>query len=268
MVHAARWCLGEDKVKTQIVLTSPDIHYLIFIDMRKIFIFIMVYSVNMAASAQLVSQSTSALTAYGSGANMRLVDMPPVPQDLDHSLYLDDGWTQGNILLENNRIIRECTLRYDITNGFIEIQSETGIRAAPEQQVQQFFMMNGDSIRWFISGMLFEYKKDPITSLMEVLVDESTQLLLRTRIIINKPNGGFTDQRRAGADAITSLKEEEYYLTQEDQLIDVSSKKKMFEAFGDQQNEMKQWAKNAKIKYNDQSDVISLIQYYNTISTE
>ena len=240
----------------------------LFFKLHTVVCLFLLLSVNMAASAQLVSQSTSALTAYGSGANMRLVDMPPVPQDLDHSLYLDDGWTQGNIILENNRIIRECTLRYDIANGFIEIQSETGIRAAPEQQVQQFFMMNGDSARWFISGMLFEYKKDPITSLMEVLVDENTQLLLRTRIIVTQSNGGFTEQRRAGADAITSVKEEEYYLTQGDQLIDASNKKKMFEAFKDQQTEMKKWAKNAKIKYNDQSDVISLIKYYNTISTE
>lgn len=236
--------------------------------MRRFFYLFLFLSVNIAASAQLPSTSTSPLTAYGSGVNMRLVDMPTLPQDLDHSLYLDDGWTQGNILLENNRIIRECTLRYDIANGFIEIQSETGIRAAPEQQVQQFFMMEDDSSRWFISGMLFKYEKEPITSLMEVLVDESTQLLLRTRIIITQPNGGFTEQRRAGADAITSVKEEEYYLTQGDQLIDASNKKKMFEAFKDQQTEMKKWAKNAKIKYNDQNDVISLIKYYNTISTE
>ena len=181
----------------------------LFFKMCRFFYLFLFFSFSISASAQLVSQSTSALTAYGSGANMRLVDMPPVPQDLDHSLYLDDGWTQGNILLENNRIIRECTLRYDIANGFIEIQSETGIRAAPEQQVQQFFMMENDSTRWFISGMLFEYNKNPITSLMEVLVDENTQLLLRTRIIVTQSNGGFTEQRRAGADAITSLKEEE-----------------------------------------------------------
>jgi hypothetical protein len=235
--------------------------------MRKIFIFIIGLSTTLSASAQMTSTATSPLTVYGDGLNMRMADMPPVPQDLDHSLYLDDGWSKGNILLENNGIIRACTLRYDIANGYIEIQSETGIRAAPEQQVQQFFMMNDDSTRWFISGMLFEYEKNPISSLMEVLVDERTQLLLRTRIIVTQNNGGFTDQRRAGADAITSVKKVEYYLTMGDQLIDASSKKKMFEAFGDQQSEMKKWAKNTKTKYNDQSDLISLIKHYNSIST-
>jgi hypothetical protein len=240
----------------------------LFFKKHTLFCLILIVSGNISASAQIVSAPTSPLTAYGSGVNMRLADMPLVPQDLDHSLYLDDGWSKGDILLENNGIIRACTLRYDIANGYIEIQSETGIRAAPEQQVQQFFIMNDDSTRWFISGMLFEYEKGPISSLMEVLVDEPTQLLLRTRIIISQPNGGFTEQRRAGADAITSVKEVEYYLTMGDQLIDASSKKKMFEAFGDQQSEMKKWAKNAKTKYNDQSDVITLIKHYNSISTE
>ena len=237
-----------------------------FFSLRSMLLIICCLGHGYMSLAQLTTQSTSPLTAYGSGSNMRLVDMPPVPQDLDHSIYLDEGWAPGDILLENNRIIRECTLRYDIANGYLEVQSETGIRATPEKEVEQFFMVEGDNKRWFVSGLLFTYDKGPLSTLMEVLVDDDTQLLFSSRIIITQPNGGFTEQRRAGADAITSMQEDKYYLTEGEELIDASTKKKMLAAFGEYQEDMKAWAKANKIKYNDQDDVIALVQQYNAIT--
>ena len=230
--------------------------------MRKAFIFFIGLCTTLSAAAQLKTMTTCTLTAYGSGDNIRLIDIPPVPQHPIYSYYLnysqDHGWAKGSILLGNNRIIRECTLRYDIANAYIEFESESGIRATHEAQVRQFCMMEGASSRWFISGLYFEDEEDTFSTLMEVLVNEPTQLLLRTRIIISYP---YQPSRMYSAKL-----EVKYYLAQGNQLIDISTKKKMFAAFGERQAEMKSWAKNVKFKYKNQIDLIYLVKHYNRLS--
>lgn len=218
---------------------------------------------SMPAYAQLTSLSSSPLTAYGSGVNMRVSEMPATLPDLDNSLYLDEEWKTGSILLEDGRIIKECTLRYDIANGYIEIKDGTTVRAAAEKNVQQFTIKNPPQTRWFVSGAIFKSNKEPNYNLMEVLVDGEIKLLLSTKVEIIKPNGGFTDQRReTSGDPITSRKVVKYYLIQNEQLYDVTSKGKLMKAFGEYQAEMKLYAKKTKTGFNKQQDLVILVTRY------
>ena len=135
--------------------------------MRSILTFFLI-SLALQSNAQLQSYSTSPLTAYGSGANMRVIDMPPAPQDLDHSIYLEEQWLPGSIALENGRIIKECTLRYDLINGYLEIQNEKAVRAAPEKDVKQFSIEQEGKVRWFVNIAEFKGIKKDDHTLMEV----------------------------------------------------------------------------------------------------
>jgi len=231
--------------------------------MNKYFQLILLLAISIPVQAQLESLSSSPLTAYGSGVNMRVNNMPTAPPDLDNSLYLQEEWAVGSILLEDGRIIKRCTLRYDIGNGYIEIQDRTTIRAAAERNVQQFTIETPPQTRWFVSGSKFKSEKEPNYNLMEVLVDGDIKLLLSTKVEIIKPSGGFSDQRRANSgDPITSRKIVKFYLIQDEQLVDVTSKGKLLKAFGSYQTDIKSYAKKNKIGFSKQKDLVTLATYY------
>ena len=97
---------------------------------------------------------------------------------------------------------------------------------------------------------------------MEVLVDGNIKLLLNSKIDIIKPSGGFSDQRRAGADAITSIREDTYYLAQGEQLAEIDSKKQALAAFGNYKDAMSVWTKKEKLKFGKQEDLITIVNYY------
>lgn len=230
--------------------------------MRLIFTLILILFF-ATAQAQLQSYSTSPLTAYGAGANMRVIDMPPAPQGLDHSLYLEEEWLPGSIALENGRVIKSCTLRYDIVNGFIEVQNDIGVRAAPVKDVAQFSMNQNGRIRWFVNIAEFVGTKENDHTLMEVLVDKDVKLFRATKIEVVKSNDGITSQRRdLLADPITSMRKDTYYINQGEELVDVSSKPKLLKAFGDQEQVMKSWAKKNKLGFKKENDLIKLIGHY------
>ena len=218
------------------------------------------------AVGQINTQSTSPLAAYGNGANMKIVDMPPPPPELDNSLYLSEDWQPGSVLLEIGSIIENCSLRYDIANGYIEIKGENTVRAAAEKDVAQFTINTLPKARWFINASQFGGQKKTKYNLMEVLVDGEIKLLYSSKVEIIKPNGGFTDQRRAMGDPITSRKIEKFYLVQNGNLFDANSKGKLLDAFGEKTNMMKSYAKAKGLGFSKQEDLIALVQHYSAIA--
>lgn len=218
------------------------------------------------SSGQISSVSASKpLAVYGDGINMKMMDIPPLPQDLDHSLYLEDEWLPGSVLFENDRILEKCSLKYDIANGYVEIKGEKSVKAAPERDVKQFTFTQNEVDRWFMSASLFNNSDKISQKLLEVLVSGEVKLLFLSEVEIIKPNGGFTDQRRAGADAITSMKKEKYYLVQNEALATFDTKKQMYKAFGNQLEPMKEWIKSYKLKLNDQDDLKRIVIHYSDL---
>lgn len=231
--------------------------------MSKVYFIVLLSFIYLPVQAQLETLTTGPLTTYGSGVNMRVADLPKTLPDLDNSLYLIDEWSIGSILLENGRIIKNCTLKYDIANGFIEIQDKVAIRAVKEKDVTQFTIETPPITRWFVNGSIFKKDPKPKHSLMEVLVDKEIKLLVNNEVEIIKPNGGFTDQRRdVSADPITSRKIVKFYLAKDEQLIDISSKGKVLKAFAPLDTEMKSYAKSNKIGFNKQEDLVLLVTEY------
>lgn len=232
-------------------------------NMSKLYLTVLLSVIYFSVQAQAETYTTSPLSTYGSGVNLRVADLPTPPPDLDNSLYLVDDWSIGNILLADGRIIKKCTLRYDIANGFIEIQDKTAIRAVKEIDVKQLAIEAPPITRWFVNASIYKNEKNPKHSLMEVLVDGDIKLLVNSEVEIIKPNGGFTDQRReVSADPITSRKIVKYYLAKDDQLMDISSKGKVLKAFAPLDTEMKSYAKSKKVGFNKQNDLMTLVTEY------
>lgn len=229
------------------------------------FIAISLLATQLAFSQSAAVSAAQPLSIYGDGVNMRMMDMPPPPQDLDHSLYLEDEWLPGSILFENNRVIKKCSLKYDIANGYIEIKAENVVKAAPEKDVKQFTFTENDVDRWFMSASLFNNSEKISGKLLEVLVGGEIKLLYLTTVEILKPNGGFVDQRRAGADAITSIKRDKYYLVKGEELMEMDNKKQAMEAFGVHADDMKDWVKQNSLKFGKQDDLKQIVAHYTSL---
>ena len=231
--------------------------------MRLIYTFIICLAFTQIAIGQISSVSAAKpLAVYGDGVNMKMMDLPPLPQDLDHSLYLEDEWLPGSVLFENDRFLEKCSLKYDIANGYVEIKGEKSVKAAPEKDVKQFSFTQNEVDRWFMSASLFGNSDKISEKLLEVLVSGEVKLLFLSEVEIVKPNGGFTDQRRAGADAITSIKVEKYYLVQNEELSVFDTKKQMYKAFGNQLDPMKEWIKSYNLKLKDKDDMKRIVIHY------
>jgi len=200
------------------------------------------------------------------GGNM-IYGIAPQPTQVVGDNYLDVKWNTANILLyKNQKILEGFRIRYNITSNLFELIAPEATQAIvmPGVQIQNLVWVDSAYMvpRYFVNGMDFLDEGTPISGFFEVLVDGELPLMRRTMAIFKESN--YNAALMVGNRNHQIIKRDIYYYLQGKNVIEVpSNRKKLFAIFGDNVEEMKEFANINELFIKDPSTLFQMFTYYN-----
>jgi len=190
----------------------------------------------------------------GSGFSMIL------PAGNAESVYFPDDWALGTVQLVDGSVLESMRLRYNMYSQqmqFIE-DGDTAAFAKPKELES----INIGEYKFIYSAYL--RNNESKEGYFEVLTEGKCQLLFHREItyhLIDDLDDGIIDD--------SYILEHTYYLKKEEKpAVRIHmDRKSVLSAFCDNQEKVKEYIKNNKIRFNNQEDMISVVNYYNSLPT-
>lgn len=221
--------------------------------MKKLILFTII---TMASYAIAFSQSYR--FELPPGENKIIIKDKPI--NLEGSPYLNEEWQTGSIFLSNGDTIPTINLRLNVLKGEMQYQFEekTYVIGAPEGLKEII-----------IGGCVFiylTYTKDSKLkkNYFEVLSNGKSSLLKYHYIVILPAN--FNPALNSGNKNDQIIHKMKYYAKIGDNFIEIDKRgKNLISAFGNKEALISKYIKDNKISLKNESDLITLIKYSNTL---
>jgi hypothetical protein len=204
------------------------------------------------------------------------------PDEVDYSAnapigttFLTDDWNKGTIFFTLNRKLEDQQFQFDIElNQFLlkgdeDLEELSDARVVNGVNVMAFVMNNkGGDTRQFLNSMNSGFKVNgvPLLGFVEMLTNGNITLFRKLETSVIKAS--YNVALNAGTKQDKIVKKEVYYLKKKDsnELMEVSRKTKDNLAFlGTQQDKVKAYMKENKLRFNKGDEIIQIIEYYNTL---
>ncbi|MBC5993149.1 hypothetical protein [Pontibacter cellulosilyticus] len=204
------------------------------------------------------------------------------PDDVDYSAnapigntFLTEDWNKGTIFFTLNRKLEDQQFQFDIEmNQFLlkgeeELKELSDARVVNGVNVMAFVMKSKlGGTRQFLNSLNSGYKVNgvPLMGFLEVIEDGKATLLRKYRIEVIK--AGYNVALNAGNKQDKIVKKEAYYLKKKDSndLVEISrNQKSNLAALGAQQDQVKAYMKENKLKFKPGKDLAKIVAYYNTL---
>lgn len=201
------------------------------------------------------------------GGNM-IYGIPPEPKKLEGNSYLDKKWNSASILLYRDQQLMEgFRVRYNVVSNMFELMEPENnlVSTMPGLRIQNIVWVDSTYKvpRYFVNGMDFKDEGSPISGFFEVLVDGEMPLMRRTKVILKESN--YNEALMVGNRNDQLIKRNYYYYLKEKNVIELpKNRKKFFALFGDQSEEMKEFANSNSLSPKEPSAVFQLFTHYNS----
>lgn len=184
-------------------------------------------------------------------------------EDIQGTRYLHDGWSRGQIVTPEGRVLDIPKMKFNLVMNRIEFLGDGN---AYELTIPcQYFKIDLPTPDGSYTTSVFK-ASFPATELQndksfyEVIYDGESKLLKHHRIRVSEYAEAGSMTRTKHFDKITSLY---IYHPKKNSLIKVSKKRaEVLAAFDDQKEAIEKFLNQKKIKRTTESDLISICQFY------
>lgn len=176
------------------------------------------------------------------------------------SIYFTGGWKEGVASLNDGTVLEGRLYRYNIYAQQMQFihGDDTAAFAKPEELTSLTF----DDHQFIYTT--YKDEQEVKNGYFEVLTHGRCQLLLRREItyhLVDDLDDGIMDD--------SYVLEQSYYIRKKGEIISriPLNKKCILSAFCDQEDAIKTYIKTNKIRFQNQEDMVRVVDYYNSLDT-
>jgi len=180
--------------------------------------------------------------------------------------YLKNVWQNAQIISIEGKVYNNVPLKYDVYSNLLAVKNSKGDSISTETT-------NTKEFTWIGTGMTFvkEPLLDNTTDLknfgrlyQQIFKGNKTTLLKNYRKELLKADyqGGYNANRRYDE----LIDETDYYLKKDTQIEKIKlNEKNIVKFLADKEKEVKDFIKKQKLNLKNETDVVKLLQYYETL---
>lgn len=192
------------------------------------------------------------------------------PATVTGSLFLDDNWQTGNILLKNGGVLKQVPLKYNLESNELLVETSSGVKSVYSDKIKQFSWISAidGQPRHFVNVDNFTSDSELGAGFFEILIEGPYTLASKASLKYYKPN--YNAMYDAGnQDGRFSKTEHLYYIVNGKTVHPVPKKKKLFfSIFGDKKGQVESYMKEYKYNNKDKFDLVRIFNYYNSLLSE
>jgi hypothetical protein len=189
----------------------------------------------------------------------RYNEFQPRPERIE-SVYLHDDWIYGTLMLLSGDTLTDLSLKYDIKNSLLEINTPVGIKVASLSKIKGFELAVIPRKQLFLNAN--RQQVPGLTGLVEVLATGSTALYAKPSVEIVA--GNYNAALDVGSRGDKAVKKEDLYLVKDGKATDVTKAgKKVVSQFRGREDEIEKYAKDNHLSYKKKEDLATIVRFAN-----
>lgn len=202
--------------------------------------------------------------------NTATFGVPLPPAELEGDFYLNPEFKQGKFELTTSpKVYEDFMIRYDLRSNLIEINYEDGIRGLDGNKVKYFEVLNaGNKYTRYVNTNQLDASGEPLpkNQFVEVLIQDDVPLYSYEEISIKKAD--YNIALNVGNRNDQVIKKPVYLSVVNGKAIELTKGKKsnVYSLLPGQEEELKAFAKENKIKPNSAEDYVLIINKINSMN--
>jgi hypothetical protein len=206
-----------------------------------------------------VAQGDTRVDRVVDRASGRYNEFQPKPEKIE-SVYLHDDWTHGTLMLLSGDTLTDLSLKYDIKNSLLEINTPAGIKVASLSKIKGFELEVMPRKQLFLNAN--RQQVPGLTGLVEVLAAGSTSLYAKPSVEIVA--GNYNAALDVGSRGDKAIKKEDLFLVKDGKATDVTrAGKKVVSHFQGRESEIETYAKDNRLSYKKKDDLATIVRFAN-----
>jgi len=238
--------------------------------MKKTAVFLFILSLAFTTVyGQNIYEGEKAVPLYiqNSVSTQKVTEIPLQKGETQGSVYLETGWQQGSLELNEGKVILGYPLKYNLKSGQLEIKATwDSIRIVHYSKVIRFTWEGVKGPEYFVNAKQFvddNYDVN-VNGFFKVLADGEAKLFQNSYLELIPST--YNTALDAGANHDTYTTKNKLYIYKDGKLSELKrNKKAVLSALSDREEEIKAYVKQNKLKYRKIEDVASMVNYYNNL---
>ncbi len=201
---------------------------------------------------------------YGDGFNARVREIPYTPGETRGSYYLFENWSPGTITMRNGEEVRDIFLKYNFDKELLDIKTDSAYYALSAADTKRFTIYDDEqkAFRHFVAAIDYKIEGTPLAGALEVLYEDRISLMSRTDPKLIEAN--YKGALSGGAKSDKIVKEKEYLLADQGQIVILPTKKKeAIQVLKAYDTSVDRFIKKNRIKTKHQEDLIRVVEHLN-----
>lgn len=225
-------------------------------------VFTLIFSMTFLCSySQMETKGT--VMSYSGDGSMVFIQVPEKKVETEGSVYLEDSWNAGVINLYSETSIKNYPFKVNVKTNDIEIKTEDDVRVLPSSEVK-FFIWRSQSGGKEIYMNTQEFEGATHSGFYKVLSHGDVSLLRRTKLLLMHSN--YNAAVDAGRESQKYVKEYDYFVHVGGSTKQIkANRRSMLKFFDDKAEKVKQFAKQNRLKFNNENDLAKIFDFYNSI---
>lgn len=182
------------------------------------------------------------------------------------SKYLYKTWKVGTLEVDAG-VVKEYGMNIDLQNGYLEINTDVGVRTVPMKAVKTLTMglANTRDLQTFVATQRYGGTQVGAAGLFEILVQNDTETTLLKYYFLEVKTGSYNAALDMGNNETKYVVKNRYFLSKNGKLVEVSpNKKKFLESFsGENRTQVEAFLKESNVKLKDQEDIVAVCKFLN-----
>lgn len=228
---------------------------------------ILFLSIITSVSFQSFAQLNGNASVYNRQTSSILQDLrkkPNNPRAKNYYHYQD--WFVGDVTLNNEGVLRNKPIRYEILRNHMEISANNEVLVLEARKIKSFQIVNTRSYRTikFIPCAQFDLGEEKIIGFFEVLSDGEIQLLSHKSIVVF---GATQSVALSGSHRENDVFiNERFFIARDGKIQEVAKRrKKDLLAFGTKADQVRKFANKNGLVFKRKEDLVEMVDYYNTV---
>ena len=225
----------------------------------------MICLVIVNASGQLTPTVTPVVDQFGI-----IKSIPAKQSQVIGSVYLNDEWLTSNIYLKRGLFpadrIEKVAIKVDLMTNTIELKTEEGIKVLDQAKVDKFEWFNPqtNTREVYINGNHFTLNGTKFDNFCTVYGNRG-RLVKWSYVELQKAD--YNVALDVGNKEDRFIKKSKFYLLKDNELIELT-KKSVYLVMAPKADEIRQFIKKNRVNFTQESDIRSVIDYYDSLSSE
>lgn len=237
--------------------------------MKKIVVFLVTISfvlTGFSQAAQLNTPVGKYVPVY-INFSRQTTNIPMQKTEPKGSVYLADDFYKAKIILKDSSYIEDIIANYNFYSNYIEIIKNDTIKILNLNKVDWIILDKKGDERIYANGanIMLEYPEIGKCNIVEVL-SNGTKAVLFDKMYMEILQANYNAAVDAGETSDTYVLKHEYFILKNNELIKIKKTKgSILSVLSDQEDALKTYIKQNKLKMKEPQDMAKVIDYYNSI---